>query len=87
MMGGQVAWNLPRSHSPVLRWIRNPLSLGRGGSNPSLGAILQVGPKIADWLKRLAHFLVEVQACLHSSLWILLNCFPTIAPASYGSIS
>ena len=29
----------PRSHSPVLRWIRNPLSLGRGGSNPSLGAL------------------------------------------------
>ena len=30
---------LPSSHSPVLRWIRNPLSLGRGGSNPSLGAL------------------------------------------------
>ena len=38
MFDSQVAGALPRSHSPVLRWIRNPLSLGRGGSNPSLGA-------------------------------------------------
>ena len=38
MTKSQVAGLLPRSHSPVLRWIRNPLSLGLGGSNPSLGA-------------------------------------------------
>ena len=38
MSDSQVAVSLPRSHSPVLRWIRNPLSIGRGGSNPSLGA-------------------------------------------------
>ena len=35
----QVARNLPRSHSPVLRWIRNPLSFGRGSSNLPLGAL------------------------------------------------
>ena len=38
MSNSMVDGPLPRSHSPVLRWIRNPLSLGRGGSNPSLGA-------------------------------------------------